>query len=134
MLSRWNGFHSFFTSQQILPAARSEFHSEVRARNCATCIRHHRSMASSLPGTHNCRLIESDGGQRFFGWESRKTLSVLHSLHSGARARRFLPRRQRTIDGENRSGTIVAEGKATRFTHDNAWFYPQLLLQDPFYC
>jgi hypothetical protein len=43
-----------------------------------------------------------------------------------------LARRQRTLDGEDRSETIVAEGKATRFTHDNGCFHPQLLLHSRF--
>jgi hypothetical protein len=66
-----------------------------------------------------------------------------------SRARRFSARRERPFDGEDRCETIVAEGKATRFTAMKTAlgmeqrvgileaslftpaFYPQIVLQTP---
>jgi hypothetical protein len=39
---------------------------------------------------------------------------------------------QRTLDGEDRSETIVAEGKATRFTHGQWLLSPAITATEPY--
>jgi hypothetical protein len=66
-----------------------------------------------------------------FLWTFLPSMAVQGSERPGAvKGVPVLGAAQRTLDGEDRSETIVAEGKATRFTHDNGCFHPQLLLQN----